>query len=162
MPRGRGRGSGSGVVVQWLCTHDYFLRSTRPLLTIECAVGCDEDAAVLTSRLDNVERKIMQLTTQRTTQMGQFMAVMQAAHQPSTSSTTVSTDAFSTTHHHPTDEGASRGGGIVSLGGPRALVAFAECRQEQSETFDDFQICLKAADLTVDANKWMIRILVGS
>jgi len=47
------------------------------------------------------------------------------------------------------------------------LVAFAECRQETAETFDDFHIRLKglaeAADLTVDAEKWMtVRILAGS
>ena len=47
------------------------------------------------------------------------------------------------------------------------LVAFAECRQEATESFDDFHIRLtglaEAADLTVDAEKWMtVRILVGS
>jgi len=47
------------------------------------------------------------------------------------------------------------------------LVAFAECRQEATESFDDFHIRLKglaeAADLTVDAEKWMtVRILAGS
>ena len=47
------------------------------------------------------------------------------------------------------------------------LVAFAECRQEATESFDDFHIRLKslaeAADLTVDSEKWMtVRILAGS
>ena len=47
------------------------------------------------------------------------------------------------------------------------LVAFAECRQEATESFDDFHIRLKglaeAADLTSDSEKWMtVRILAGS
>ena len=43
-------------------------------------MGGDADTVDATSRLDNVERNITQLTTQ----MGQLLAVMQAAHQPST------------------------------------------------------------------------------
>ena len=47
------------------------------------------------------------------------------------------------------------------------LVAFAECRQKATESFDDFHIRLKslaeAADLTVDLEKWMtVHILAGS
>ena len=47
------------------------------------------------------------------------------------------------------------------------MVAFAECRQETSETFDDFYIRLKglveAAEITTELEKWMtVRILAGS
>ena len=47
------------------------------------------------------------------------------------------------------------------------LVAFAECRQESSESFDDFYIRMKglaeAAEITTELEKWMtVRILAGS
>ena len=47
------------------------------------------------------------------------------------------------------------------------LVALAECRQESSESFDDFYIRMKglaeAAEITTELEKWMtVRILAGS
>ena len=113
MPRGRGRGNGGAVASTGV--QDYFLRSTRQVHAMEGAVGGDADTVDATSRLDNVERNITQLTTQ----MGQLLAVMQAAHQPSTSPTTASTDAFATPHRRPTDEDAPRGVGIAGLVGGR-------------------------------------------
>ena len=49
----------------------------------------------------------------------------------------------------------------------RQLVAFAECRQETSETFDDFYISSKglaeAAEITTELDEWRtVRILAGS